>query len=122
MNKHIKNQLLKVKSCKINLDGNETTIVIPKTTEIIHNALNKGDVCLIKLNKKLLQPSINSTLETNWNAGRIPKYEYYKVELLDIINNMYKFTGIAVDNNTELFNESWFGWFPEEFFEIVERY
>ena len=121
MNKLIKQQLEKVKSVKIDFKDSDIDIFIPRTTEIIQEAMKIGGIYLIKLDKKMTNPTTNSTLASNWNGGRIPTQEYYKVELLEIMNNMYKFNGIAIKDNTELYSENWFGWIPKEYFEIIDK-
>ena len=65
MNKIIKDQLNKVRSVKLSFDDNTTQILIPKSSEVIPEALNQGEVYLIKLNDKILNPSSNSTLAAN---------------------------------------------------------
>ena len=65
MNNTIKKQLDKVKSVKINYDDDTTKIVIPKTLQIIPEALNVGCIYIIELNDILLNPSSNSTLSSN---------------------------------------------------------
>ena len=121
MNKIIKQQLEKLKSVKITFKDSDKTIFIPKTTEIIQEAMEVGNIYLIKLDKKMLNPTTNSTLASNWNGGRVPTQEVYKAELLDIMNNMYKFNGIAVKDGIDLYSENWFGWVPKEYFEILSK-
>lgn len=122
MNKIIKQQLEEVKSVKLSYNDTTTEIFIPRTTQIIPEALIVGNVYIIELNEFVLQPSSNSMLASNWNSGKIPKYKIYKVELLEIINNMYKFNGIALDENyNELYSENWYGWFPKEYFKVLEK-
>ena len=122
MNKLIKQQLQNLKSVKIEFNDNTTSIMIPKTMEVLPEALNKGDVYLIELEDFILNPLSNSTLASNWNAGKVPSHKLYKVEFLEKMNNMYKFNGIAVEDNQELYTESWFGWLPENSFTVIERY
>ena len=121
MNKIIKKYLDRVKVVKLDYDDNTTQIVIPKVTQIIPEALNKGDVYIIELNERALNSNSNSTLASNWNAGRIPNHSVYKVELIDIINDMYKFNGIAIENGKELYSENWFGWFPKDYFKVIKK-
>ena len=121
MNKIIKDQLNKVRSVKLSFDDNTTQILIPKSSEVIPEALNQGDVYLINLNDKILNPSSNSTLAANWNSGRVPNHKLYKVEFLEKMGNMYKFNGIAVEDGVDLYNENWFGWIPEDCFKVEEK-
>lgn len=65
MNKVIKDQLSKVRSVKIEYNDDTTTIVIPRVTGVIPQALNEGSIYLIKLNDNVLHPVSNSTLASN---------------------------------------------------------
>lgn len=121
MNKIIEKQLNSVRSVKLNFDKDTKKIFIPRTLEIIPEALNVGDIYLIELSDILLQPTSNSTLSSNWNNGRVPTHKYYKVELLDVMGNMYKFNGIAYENEQDLYFEDWYGWFPREYFKVVRK-
>ena len=119
MNKIIKDQLNKVRSVKLDFDDNTTHIDIPKTEEVIPLALVEGQVYVIELEDFILNPLQNSTLASNWNSGKIPKYKRYQVEFIQKMSNMYKFNGVALDNNQPIYSENWFGWFPEEGFKVV---
>ena len=121
MNKIIEKQLKNLRSVNLEFDTNTTKIVIPRTKEIVAEALNKGDVYLIELDEFLLQPSSNSTLASNWNFGKIPTHKMYKVEFLDKMGNMYKFNGIAYENGHDLYTDEWYGWFPEGKFKVIEK-
>lgn len=119
MNKIIKDQLNKVRSVKLNFDDHTTHIDIPKTEEVIPLALIEGQVYVIELEDFILNPLQNSTLASNWNSGKIPKYKRYQVEFIQKMSNMYKFNGVALDNNQPIYSENWFGWFPEEGFKVI---
>lgn len=121
MNKVIKDQLSKVRSTTINYDNNSTDIFIPKMTRVIPQALNVGDIYLIKVDDSVIHPASNSTLASNWNAGNIPKYSIYQAELVDKMGKMYKFNGIAVEDGKPLYSENWFGWFPENGFYVINK-
>ena len=119
MNKIIKDQLNKVRSVKLDFDDHTTHIDIPKTEEVIPLALVEGQVYVIELEDFILNPLQNSTLASNWNSGKIPKYKRYQVEFIQKMSNMYKFNGVALDNNQPIYSENWFGWFPEEGFKVI---
>ena len=119
MNKIIKDQLNKVRSVKLDFDDHTTHIDIPKTEEVIPLALVEGQVYVIELEDFILNPLQNSTLASNWNSGKTPKYKRYQVEFIQKMSNMYKFNGVALDNNQPIYSENWFGWFPEEGFKVV---
>ena len=119
MNKTIKNQLNKVKSVKLEFDNNTTQIFIPKTTEVLPVSLTEGQVYIIELEDFIINPLPNSVLASNWNSGKVPKYKRYQVEFLQRMNNMYKFNGIAINDNELLYSENWYGWFPENGFRVI---
>ena len=119
MNKIIKDQLNKVRSVKLDFDDHTTHIDIPKTEEVIPLALVEGQIYVIELEDFILNPLQNSTLASNWNSGKVPKYKRYQVEFIQKMSNMYKFNGVALDNNQPIYSENWFGWFPEEGFKVV---
>ena len=119
MNKVIKDQLSKVRSVKLDFDDHTTHIDIPKTEEVIPLALVEGQVYVIELEDFILNPLQNSTLASNWNSGKVPKYKRYQVEFIQKMSNMYKFNGVALDNNQPIYSENWFGWFPEEGFKVI---
>lgn len=121
MNKVIKDQLSKVRSSNIQFDDNTTEIFIPKVTETVPQALNIGDIYLIRIDDSVLHPASNSTLASNWNAGKVPKYSTYQVEFIDKMSNMYKFNGIAIEDGKPLYSENWFGWFPENGFKVISK-
>lgn len=106
MNKIIKDQLSKVRSVKLNFDDHTTHIDIPKTEEVIPLALVEGQVYVIELEDFILNPLQNSTLASNWNSGNIPKYKRYQVEFIQKMSNMYKFNGVALDNNQPIYSEN----------------
>ena len=121
MNKVIKDQLSKVKSTELKYDDDTTEIIIPKVTRVTSSLLSVGNMYLIKVNDNVLHPSSNSTLASNWNAGKVPKYSMYQAELIDKMNNMYKFNGVAIENDEPIYSEGWFGWFPDNGFEVIKK-
>ena len=121
MNKVIRDQLSKVKSVNISFDNITENIVLSKIDEILPVVLNVGNIYLIELEDFVINPQSNSTLASNWNAGKVPKYKYYKAEFLEKMGNMYKFNGIAYDHNQDIYSENWFGWFPENGFKVLEK-
>ena len=121
MNKWISKELNKVKSTKINFNDKSTSIFIPKTSEILQDALNIGDIYLIRLSDKITNPASNSTLASNWNAGRVPNHSIYKAELLEVMNSMFKFNGIGIEDGNEIYSDNWYGWIPKDCFEVIEK-
>jgi len=114
MNKIIQKQLSKVKS--VNLDYNDDTlkIVIPKTTKILSKAMDVGKVYLIELDDTL---NSDSEISSGWNNGKFPSSKFYIAELLNVSSNMYKFNGVAKDNQLD----NWFGWLPGDRIKVLEK-
>jgi hypothetical protein len=81
----------------------------------------EGEVYVIEIEDFLLNPSQNLVLVNNWNAGQYPTHKRYKVEVLKKMNNMLKFNGIPIENDTEIFNESFYGWLPDDGFKIISK-
>lgn len=121
MNKQIKDQLTKVKATTIDFNDNDEVIVIPLTTKFSNELLLPNVVYLIELKDFIIHPDKNSTLASNWNFGKVPKYKYYKVEMVDKINNMVKVNGIAFEGDKDLFTENWYGWLPLDGFTVLKQ-
>lgn len=121
MNKQIKDQLTKVKATTIEFNDNDEVIVIPLTTKFSNELLQFNVLYLIELKDFIIHPDENSTLASNWNFGKVPKYKYYKVEMVDKINNMVKVNGIAFEGDKDLFTENWYGWLPLDGFTVLKQ-
>ena len=119
MNKQIKEQLNKITATRINYNEGDEKIVIPKTTKYLNESIKKDILYLIEIFDFILNPDINSTLASNWNNGKVPKYKYYKVELVERAGNMVKLNGIAVADDKDLLTEGWYGWLPLDGFKII---
>lgn len=37
------------------------------------------------------------------------------------MNDMYKFNGIAVEDGHDIITDNWYGWFPKDYFEVIEK-
>lgn len=114
----IVDQLSKITSVELNYDDNTKDIYIPKTVKYIGKALKKGQVYEIELSDAMLDPSDNTTLVSNWNAGRVPKHKVYVIEILDNMSKMIKVNGVAKEDPTEQF----YGWIPYEYFKVLAAY
>ncbi len=78
---------------------------------------------IIKLAPYIIHPSENFTLASNWNRGIVPKSEYLKCVVTQIMGKMVKVDGGGFDytNKVDL-NDSYIGlWLPSEGFEIKEE-
>ena len=110
MNKIIEKQLKKVNVDLSNYDEKTNTYFIKK----LDNKQFEVNKCyLIELDDVLLHHNDNSVLESNWNAGKIPSYKYYIVDINKIMSNMINVAGNAYDISTDkVINSYWSGWFP----------
>jgi hypothetical protein len=121
MNSIIKKQLEKVTATNIEFDDNTVSIYIPKTTSYNLTSLKKDSCYLIELDDSLLNPSSNSTLASNWNAGRIPEYKYYNAEINSILNKMVQVTAVPVINGEAIYNKQFYGWLPFDQIKIIKQ-
>lgn len=115
MNKLIQEQLTKVTTTDIEFEDTTTHIFIPKTLKLTSGALKKNKVYRIRFEDFITNPNKSSTLASNWNFGKVPKYSEYFVEVIDKMANMIKLNGVAVEDSSENF----YGWCPENGFEIL---
>ena len=102
---------------KLPLD--QDTFYFPKRQEI---KLVEDNYYLIRLKEEVLHPNPNSAYVVNWNQGSIPSNEYYQVDVVKILNDMIKVTGVAWDPQTQSDSGSmWTGWIPVTGIEILRR-
>ena len=121
MNKQIKDQLLKVKATTIEFKDNDEVIIIPLTTKFSNSLLRANVLYLIEIKDFIIHPDKNSTLASNWNNGKTPKYKYYKVEVVEKLNNMVKLNGIAFVDSKDILTENWYGWLPLDGFTVLKQ-
>lgn len=122
MNNQIKEQLKKVTATTVNFEGNDEVIIIPLTTKFSNSLLKTNVVYLIELKDFIIHPDETSTLASNWNYGKVPKYKQYKVEVVEKMNNMVKLNGIAFEEGKDLLTENWYGWLPLDGFTVIEQF
>ena len=118
MNKLIDSELKKVKDAKIEIlsDGK---IFIKKKSDI---KLIENFAYLIRLSDYMLNPPQTDNISINWNGGRIPKHRYYRVDIIKIVDNMIRVTGIGYDYSSRVdTNDIWDGWIPRDELEVIER-
>lgn len=112
INPIIKEQLEKVEQAKIGeYDPIKNCYHIPKYTEVEY----KVDGCyLVSLDDKLLNPTSNEILVSNFNGGDYPRQKYMKISVVQKLgNNMIKVVGLYYDyiNKVDI-NTMWSGWLP----------
>ena len=103
MNKLIKEQLKKVTSVMLDVKDDVTHFIIPRATKFINSALKQDQCYLIEIKDSVLHPDENSTLASNWNAGKIPKNKFYNAEVITKMGNMIKFNCVAIEDSSDNF-------------------
>lgn len=116
MSDRLLKELQKVKFANIQ-QINENTFIANKDTRI---RVEENKCYLIKLNNSIFNP--NSVLTSNWNNGRIPKSQYYLVEVNTIMVNMIKVTGIGyLESDCKTIQDNWWGWLPLDEIEVIKK-
>lgn len=116
-----KQELAKIQEVPIQYNDATTRIMIKKRVDI---KLTEGEYYLIQLSDFMINPPVNSVINSNWNQGNNPHQRYYKVEINKILNNMVKVTGVSFDydgQSVTIAQEFWSGWVPREEFVIVQK-
>lgn len=127
MNNTIKLELGKVKTKLPDYDDTTTHIVISKhSTEITNEKivdLCVGKYYIIKLEKYILYPPENFTLDANWNNGVRPKSEYMMVTPIKFVGKMVQFDGCGYDNSErKALDDIYNGlWLPSKGFTVVRE-
>lgn len=121
MNNIIKDQLKKCRVAVIpNFEDSATHIYINKVCYIQTSNMLPNHIYVIKI-----KPGVknNNTIAFNWNGGRKPLYDYYRAEKVGEMGNMIKLNGIAIDINTgeNIYTQSFYGFLPNDGFEILEE-
>ena len=122
MNPFISKQLNLCRNATVPPFDNDTTqLTIPYKYGEKPQELKVGDYCFIKLENYILYPPDGFTLHTNWNNNIIPKDQYMKCEIIQLMGKMVKIKGIGVDyaSNTDT-NNVWEGWLPRKSFNIIK--
>ena len=80
-----------------------THFIIPRATKFINSALKQDQCYLIEIKDSVLHPDENSTLASNWNAGKTPKNKFYNAEVITKMGNMIKFNCVAIEDSSDNF-------------------
>lgn len=121
MNKIIKDQL---KMCRVavipEFEDSATHIYIKRKSCLSADDMLPNHIYVIKIKDAVIR---NNTLASNWNGGNHPKYSCYKVEKVGIVGNMIKLNGIAydIDSDVNIYSEAFYGYLPNDGFDIVEE-
>ena len=121
MNKIIQDQL---KRCQVAIippfSEDATSIYIKKVVTLVPTSMMPNRLYIVKIKDSVKK---SSTIASNWNGGRYPRCNYYKVERLGLLGTMMKLNGIGydVENQVDLVNESFYGYLPIDGFEVVSE-
>lgn len=119
-----------LKKCKVavvpDFNKNENKILIKSKNKISNNnqdslIMNPGCYYIIKLQKYLIYPPDNFTLNVNWNNGINPKSEYMLVTPIKFIGKMTQFDGCGYDiSSDKSLDDIYSGlWLPQKSIEII---
>ena len=118
MNDTIKKELDKLIDINLIKDY-DTNIFIPKSNTI---SLEVGNYYIIELSDALLNNITYSYLTTNLNNNSYPTNKYYKINVIQILDNKVRFVGIAYDiNNDMTLDSKWTGWIPTKEIKVLRK-
>lgn len=120
MNKIIEKQLNNLQIATHNgYDEDKHQFIFKKITGI---KLNINSCYLIKLNKTLLEESLNDSLMYNLNRGTFPTHEYMLVDVLKLNQGLVQINGVYYDTlKNETIKEFWSGWLPINQIEVIRE-
>lgn len=123
MNSLIKKQL---ESCKVanipQFDDSDTVINIPKGSVLNVTQYQVGKYYIVEISDYITNPSEGSTLSNNWNKGTVPKYKYYKCEIVKIVGKMICILGYGINPVTgQDTSDLWEGWVPQEGIKLLQE-
>lgn len=128
MNNTIKSELGKVKTKLPDYDDDTTHLIIPRhlaeaTVKKTIVDLTIGKYYIIKLERYILYPPENFTLDANWNNGIHPKSEYMLATPIKFVGKMVQFDGCGYDNSErKALDDVYNGlWLPSKGFTIVRE-
>lgn len=123
MNPLIKKQLENCKVANIpEFDDNTTHLIIPKGSVVNVSQYQVGRCYIVELADYVINPPEGNTLSSNWNKGTIPKYKYYKCEIVKIMGKMICILGYGFDPVTMRdTNDLWEGWVPQQGIKLIQE-
>lgn len=81
----------------------------------------KGKCYLVHLSNEIVN-NTSSLLSVNWNNGRAPEHNYYKVYISATMGKMIKVDSIAFDYENKLDLDKMFsGWLDTEYLHLLEE-
>ena len=123
MNPIIKKQLLSCRVANIPaIDDSADVIFIPKGSLMNITPYQVGKCYIVELADFVLSPSENSIITDNWNNGSVPKYKYYKCEIVKVMGKMVCIFGCGYDPLTKTDSaDLWQGWVPQVGIKILQQ-
>lgn len=120
VDKIIQEQLNKVQYADLsNFDEATNTYIIKKRKDL---QLEEDHYYLIQIKNEFLNNCKSDVVTINWNAGRYPKYQFYRADIMKVMGKMVRINGTAVDSeNREEFNDSFTGWLPLNCIIVLEE-
>ena len=118
MNKIIQEQLKKTVEADLsNFDESTQEYFIPQKKE---TKFEIDHVYLIKLTNEMNNPY--NSINTNWNNGNRPTFEYCKIDVSRIMGRMLYVNAIVYDNinNVDL-DDIWTGWISRDLIEVIKE-
>lgn len=115
MTEYIKQQLEKCIFADLtNFDASTNTYHIKKYSKPRYDV---GKCYLVKISKELINNKM-IPLSANWNNGRAPQNEYYKIYVNQMAGKMLKVDALAFDMTTKQdLQEMFSGYFPIDYLE-----
>ena len=123
MNPIIKKQLEKCKVANIPDFTEDTRIIhIPKGSLLNVTQYQVGKCYVVELADYVVNPPEGYTLSSNWNKGTVPKYKYYKCEIVKIVGKMICILGCGFDHVHQVdTNDLWEGWVPQDGIKLLQE-
>ncbi len=123
MNPLIKKQLENCKVANIpDFDDTTTHLTISKGSVVNVSQYQVGRCYIVELADYVINPPEGSTLSSNWNKGTVPKYKYYKCEIVKIMGKMICILGYGFDPVTMRdTNDLWEGWVPQQGIKLIQE-
>lgn len=123
MNPILKKQLENCKVANIPLfDESTEHISIPKGSVLNVTPYQVGKCYYVELADFVLNPPEGNTLSSNWNKGTVPKYKYYKCEIVKIVGKMICILGYGINSTTgQETVDLWEGWVPQSGIKLLQE-
>jgi len=120
VDKVIEEQLKKVQYADLsNFDEKTNTYIIKKKVDL---KLEEDHYYIIQVKDDFLKNCKNDVITINWNAGKYPKSQYYKVDVTKVMGKMARVNGTAYNYDTKEDLEEFFsGWFSLNCIIVLEE-